>query len=256
LKQTISILGCGWLGLPLAIHLTTKGYDIKGSNTNNRNANILKNNNIIPFIVDISTSEDVSEFLTADVLVILITNKYSADFKRLIAQIEKSTIQNVLFISSSSVYPNTNKVVTETTPTKDTPLSEIENLFRANTNFKTTILRFGGLFGYDRKPGNFIKPGKQIENPEGFINLIHQDDCINIIENIIAKNCWNETLNACADSHPTRKEFYTKEVLKLRNEAPPINENSLNEFKIVSNNKLKQILNYEFKVNDLMNYSK
>lgn len=255
MKQTISILGCGWLGLPLAIYLTQKGYNVKGSNTNNKNADILLINNVKPYIVDISTTNDLSDFLTSNILIVAIPHKNNADFKRLIAQIEKSTIQNVLFISSTSVYPNTNNVVTEITPTKDTPLSEIENLFKTNTNFKTTILRFGGLFGYNRKPGNFIKSGKQIENPEGFINLIHQDDCINIIENIIAKNCWNETLNACTDSHPKRKEFYTKEVLKLRNEAPPINENSLNEFKIVSNNKLKQILNYEFKVNDLMNYS-
>ena len=146
-------------------------------------------------------------------------------------------------------------MVTETSPTQNTPLAEIENLFRTNNNFNTTIVRFSGLFGYNRKPGNFIKYDKQIESPEGFINLIHQDDCINIIEKIITTNCWNETLNACADSHPKRKEFYTKEVLKLRNEVPKINEKSLNEYKIVSNEKLKKLLQYEYKVNDLMNYN-
>lgn len=255
MKQTISILGCGWLGLPLAISLTKKGYKIKGSNTSSKNENTLKRNNITPYIVDIGSTENFKNFLTANILIVSITNKNTTDFKRLIAQLEKSTIQNIIFISSTSVYPNTNGTVTEITPTKDTPLTKIENIFRSNTNFNTTIIRFGGLFGYNRKPGNFIKPDKQIENPEGFINLIHQDDCISIIEKIIATNCWNETLNACADSHPKRKEFYTKEVLKIRNETPKINEQSPNDYKIVSNQKLKQLLGYEFMINDLINYS-
>lgn len=255
MKQTISILGCGWLGLPLAISLAKKDYTIKGSNTTNRNTITFKANNISPYIVDISKNEKFTDFLTANVLVILITNKNSTDFKRLITQIEKSSVQNVIFISSTSVYGNSNDLVTETSPVKNTPLAEIENLFRANTNFNTTIVRFGGLFGYDRKPGKYIKPDKQIENPEGFINLIHQDDCIAIIEKIITNNCYNETLNASADSHPTRKAFYTKEVLKLRKEAPIFNKQSATEYKIVSNEKLKRILQYEFKVNDLMNYN-
>ncbi|WP_258929290.1 hypothetical protein [Flavobacterium davisii] len=33
-RQKISLLGCGWLGLPLAESLIKKGYEIKGSTTN------------------------------------------------------------------------------------------------------------------------------------------------------------------------------------------------------------------------------
>ena len=32
-REKISILGCGWLGLPLAKSLLAKGYKIKGSTT-------------------------------------------------------------------------------------------------------------------------------------------------------------------------------------------------------------------------------
>lgn len=31
MAKTISILGCGWLGLPLGQHLVQQGYHIKGS---------------------------------------------------------------------------------------------------------------------------------------------------------------------------------------------------------------------------------
>ncbi len=33
MKQNISILGCGWLGKPLALKLNKKGCHIKGSTT-------------------------------------------------------------------------------------------------------------------------------------------------------------------------------------------------------------------------------
>ena len=32
-KETITILGCGWLGLPLAQTLVKEGYSVKGSTT-------------------------------------------------------------------------------------------------------------------------------------------------------------------------------------------------------------------------------
>ena len=33
MNQRISILGCGWLGLPLAVELISKGYKVNGSTT-------------------------------------------------------------------------------------------------------------------------------------------------------------------------------------------------------------------------------
>lgn len=34
---TVSILGCGWLGLPLAEQLLAEGYSVKGSTTRAEN---------------------------------------------------------------------------------------------------------------------------------------------------------------------------------------------------------------------------
>lgn len=255
MNQKISILGCGWLGFPLALDLIEKGYTIYGSTTSQSKLNALETNGIKPFIIDLGNmNQDVSEFLTSDVLVIAIPSKNTDGFKNLIAEIEKSQLRKILFVSSTSVYPETNGVVTEETSTGNTPLAEIEKLFQSNTRLKSTILRFGGLFGYDRKPGKFIRPGKPMENPMGYINLIHRNDCIRIIEQIIAKNVWNETLNACSDSHPTRKEFYTKEAEKLGVTNISFNDQAESSYKIVSSQKLKNLLNYEFEYNDLMNY--
>lgn len=255
MKKEISILGCGWLGMPLATKLINDEFVIKGSTTSLSKIERLKLEGIIPYIVNLKNIENnISDFLSSEILVISIPSKNIDDFKNLIQQIEVSRVKKILFISSTSVYANSKELVTEETIVKVIPLSIIEKLFRENASFKSTIIRFGGLFGYNRKPGNFISESNEIENPEGYVNLIHRDDCIQIIEQIIKKNIWNETFNACTDSHPTRREFYLKETKKVGQKAPTFNENSLNEYKIVSNTKLKTMLNFRFKYPNLLNY--
>ena len=255
MKNNISILGCGWLGFPLALTLTKKGCSIKGSITSEIKVEKLKSNGVQPFIINLSNRENEFEkFLNSEVLIIAIPSKNIADFKNLISHIENSKIKTILFISSTSVYPNSNSIVTENSLIKKNPLSEIELLFKTNTNFKSTILRFGGLIGYDRKPGNFFKNGKAINYPDAFVNLIHRDDCIQIIKEIIAKNIWDKTLNACADTHPKKRDFYAKEFKKEGRNNPTFNELASNEYKIINSDQLKSILNYNFLYSDLMHY--
>lgn len=251
----ISIIGCGWLGLPLANALTKKGHSIKGSTTSEVNVDKLKSNGIQPFIINLNNrNTEFKNFLDSEILIIAIPSKNIADFKNLISKIKTSKIKKVLFISSTSVYPNSNSIVTEDSPIKKTPLSEIELLFKTNPKIKTTILRFGGLIGYDRKPGNFFKNGKIINHPEGFVNLIHRDDCIQIIKELIENEIWEETFNACTDTHPKRREFYSKEFKKESRSNPVFNELATNEYKIINSNRLKKLINYRFKYSDLMSY--
>lgn len=255
MNQKINILGCGWLGLALAIDLKNKGYEVYGSTTSNSKIKGLQEKGIKPFLIDISKPDvDIWDFLISDVLIIAITSKSIKDIKNLIRKIEESEVQKVLFISSTSVYPFTNGIVTEETNTSNTPLAEIEQLFITNASFKSTIIRFGGLFGYDRKPGKFFKTNRPVENPDGYINLIHRDDCIEIIEQIILKNVWNEILNACADDHPKRRDFYLRETKKIGKPAVVFNEKSESKYKIIDSQKIKNLLNYEFIHADLMKY--
>jgi len=255
LNQRISILGCGWLGLPLAVELISKGYKVNGSTTSMTKVRELEAQGITPFIIDTEDElNDISNFLCADVLIIAITSKNMSAFKNLIKKIEESEVSKVLFVSSTSVYANTNAMITEETDTNNSLLATIEKLFMTNSFFESIILRFGGLFGYDRKPGNFVKSGKKMENPDGYINLIHRDDCIRIIEQLVIKNAWNKVLNACADTHPTRREFYSKEAKKLGKSEVIFNEKSDNNYKIINSQKLKDLLGYDFIHKDLMNY--
>jgi len=251
-KSRISILGCGWLGMPLAQELVQGGYSVKGSTTSEAKLAGMRQLGIVPFLINLhQPAPDLSDFLEADVLIVAIPSKNLDAFRYLIGAIEASAIRKVLFVSSTSVYPNVNGVVTEEAETNDSALAQIENLFRSNKAFQTTIVRFGGLFGYDRNPGRFFAEGRKIDNPEGFVNLIHRDDCLRIITRILEQNIWGKTLNACADAHPTRRAFYTREALKLGRKAPEFHEMPSTEYKIINSDKLKALLGYSFLYPDL-----
>ena len=251
--KNVSVLGCGWLGMPLAISLLDEGYSVKGSTTTEKKVSLLEINNIDPYLLDVASFEEFDDFLDSDILIIAITSKDIDGFESLISQIENSSIQKVIFVSSTSVYGRRNKVMTEEDEVLQTPLSQIENLFRENTFFETTILRFAGLFGDERHPSNWFKNERKIPQPKGFVNMIHKEDCIEIIHEIIDQNCWNETFNACSNHHPTRREFYT--IAKLSNdfEVPKFEDNDVYKWKIISSNKVQKVLDYTFIHDDLLN---
>ncbi len=252
--MNISILGSGWLGLPLAKTLAESGYTIKLSTRSPTKFEHIHASNCTPYLVDIDTQPIDTRFLIADVLIINITSKNYDGFKVLAKQIEKSAIRHVLFVSSSSVYKNTQTRVTENDKCEstDSKLFQIEQLFNSNKNFSTTILRLSGLIGYQRHPGHFFSKGKVVSSPDAPVNLIHRDDCIAIIEAIIEQQAWGEIFNACADSHPTKRQFYSYARALLNQEPPIFSTDGENNYKIVSNDKIKQQLNYQFIYPDLM----
>ena len=122
---------------------------------------------------------------------------------------------------------------------------------QSNSNFKTTILRFGGLIGEGRHPIKFLAGRETLENPEAPINLIHQKDCIGIVRAILRqalndKFIWGESFNAVAPFHPSRETYYTQKAKDLNLALPKFNHEKISVGKTISNGKIKTILNYTF----------
>lgn len=283
----ISILGCGWLGLPLAKALIENKFLVKGSTTSVAKLSVLENARIIPFLIVLTPNfkshstlencdqqEDENGSLTpflenSKILIIDIPPKlrgsekenFVSKIKNIIPSIEKSTVETVIFISSTSVYGENNLLVTEDTPLNpDTEsgkqLMETEQLLQSNPNFKTTILRFGGLIGEDRHPIHFLAGRTHIENPNAPINLIHQEDCIGIIMAILCnaqvsgqKDDWkqNEVFNAVTPFHPSRKDYYTQKAIELNLAIPEFNMENSTFGKTILSNKIETFLGYTFK---------
>ena len=51
--QKISILGCGWLGIPLAEALIKNGFSVSGSTTSIEKISLLQNLDVEPFLLSI-----------------------------------------------------------------------------------------------------------------------------------------------------------------------------------------------------------
>ena len=253
--KKISVLGSGWLGFPLSEKLINCGNSVKASTTSQNRFEELLSIKAEPFLIDINClSQNINKFLESEILIINIPSKNVEGFKKLLIELKLSQIEKVIFISSTSVYENSNKTIFESDNLESStnPLVLIENLFKNCNQFKTTILRFGGLIGYNRHPGKFFGSSGFIPNPGSFVNLIHCDDCIEIINQIIRQEVWAETFNCCADTHPTRREFYTKAVESCGLASPRFIDSDTNTFKIISNLKVKSVLNYKFLHPDLL----
>lgn len=259
----ISILGCGWLGFPLAKALLKNGFSVKGSTTSTNKLLTFENTKILPFLIELGENTidgNVFGFLEgSQILIIAIppkirgitTENFVVKIKNLIPFIEKSGIKKVVFVSSTSVYSDENKLVTEETiANPDTEsgkqLVSCEQLLQNNSHFETTVLRFGGLIGEDRNPIRFLAGRNNIENPKAPINLIHQEDCIGIILKIINSNCWGETFNAVAPFHPSRELYYTQKAKDYNLELPIFVTSKLSVGKTILSDKLEKVLNYQF----------
>jgi nucleoside-diphosphate-sugar epimerase len=260
----ISILGCGWLGLPLAKALLENGFAVNGSTTSVDKLSVLEKAEIQPYLIALSEDETVgnlNDFLENSKILIIdvppklrssATENFVSKIKNIIPFIEKSTVENVLFISSTSVYGEDNLVVTEETKLNpDTEsgkqLVQVEQHLQSNPNFKTTILRFGGLIGEDRHPIKFMAGRKNIENPNSPINLIHQEDCIGIIQKILELNSWNQVFNAVTPFHPSRKEYYTQKAIEFNLALPEFNTENSSFGKTISSSKIESVLGYSFR---------
>ncbi|MEC5144045.1 SDR family NAD(P)-dependent oxidoreductase [Chitinophaga sp. 212800010-3] len=260
----VSILSCGWLGKPLALHLQAAGYTVKGARTSQKGVDELTALGLEAYTVvleeEVLTGPDA--FWDADILIVNIPPRidrgedvHIAEIALLRSFLETTSIQKVLFVSSTSVYANVNGLVTEENEeAPDSPnglaLRAAEKLLLGAETFETTVLRFGGLIGYDRLPDERrLREGGKRANILP-MNVIHRDDCIGVITEILDRGIWGEVFNACATGHPLRINYYKAAARSLGIELPRRTVEEELPYKIVGTSKLRHMLEYTFRYDD------
>ncbi|MDB2606157.1 SDR family oxidoreductase [Zobellia sp.] len=267
MSKTIAIMGCGWLGLPLAKKFIEKGYTINGSTTSEGKLNSLLAQGIQPFLISLSETEiigDLPLFLNnADVLILNVppklrgTNKENYVRKMLLVlhALKSSPIKQVVFVSSTSVYGDVDGEVTEETPPEPSTesgkqLLECEQLFQNEIGYDTTIIRFGGLIGPNRYPVTMLSKRKNLKNGNFPINLIHLNDCVEIILKSVEDSWQSELINAVFPFHPSKKEYYTLHATKNKLQLPEYKEDTDTEVtkkgKLILSYKLTNVLGFRF----------
>ena len=232
----IAVIGCGWLGLPLAISLQTSGHNIVATCRNEKKAKELTQLgfNIQMFeLGDELKHQRLAELFTANVLVLNIpvgrknptTEHFVQHMGALIKHAANSQIQNIIFISTTSVYGDNDTIVSEQSPTHAKTQSgkinlAVEALVRQHFADRCTIIRPAGLVGKERHPANYLAGKTGLVNPDNVVNLVHQYDVVSAIKTVIERDVWGEILHLSALEHPTRAQYYTWAAEKLKLNPP------------------------------------
>ncbi|KAA3438274.1 SDR family oxidoreductase [Rufibacter hautae] len=257
-KTRISVMGCGWLGFPLAQELVKKGYEVKGSTTTPAKVDVLQTAGIEPFLLSFpenSSETDLQDFLATDVLVFNLPPSRSATDQNSYEQLLQTVLAaapaalKVIFVSSTSVYPDLNREVKEedavASPSAASLMLRCEYLVQQATA-QSTVVRFGGLMGGTRHPGRFLAGKTEVPQPNGPVNMIHLADCVGLLLEILQQEKWGFTFNACAPEHPTRQEFYTLAAKGLGLTPPAFALAEEEKYKIINSDFIQQELDYTF----------
>lgn len=265
MNKTVAIAGLGWLGQPLAFRLANSGYTVKGSVSTIEKATLLQQNNFDAFPIELSETGitgPVKAFLKdSDYLIIMIPPglrrntgaNYVQKMSNFLDEINQAQIKKVILVSSTSVYDDSQGVVTEDdAPQPQTKsgkqLFEVERIFQDSEEFETTVVRFGGLYGGSRQPAKYLAGRKDLNDRNAPVNLINRQDCINILTKIIKKDAFGYVFNAVNPSHPKKAEFYIRKAKEMGLEPPVFAEDDSQEnTKQVDSVNLEKILDYQFK---------
>ena len=216
--KNITILGLGWLGLPLAKSLIKKGINVIGTSTSNdkiESINASENLNAIEWVLETDIPKNLIEkSLKADICIIAIPASHV--FKNLetvidfLQKLADST--EIILISSTGVYPEKLALASENYQFDEIELTnsnvQIEQKIASSISQRLTILRLAGLIGPKRHPIKQLQGRIDIPNGDSPVNLVHLNDVISFIELLIIEQKFGDIVNVCYPSHPSREEYY------------------------------------------------
>ena len=266
---TVAVLGCGWLGLPLAQALLTQGHRVLGTTTTPSQLPVLQAAGIEPHLLqlgaDFSNVDEThltSILRAADILVLNVPPRsaVAGGYPQLLRPVHRAVaaarLKAVLFVSTSGVYLDEPRIMREqdAISTRDAA----SDVLRTEGHFvprygqwKSTVVRLGGLIGPDRAPGRFLAGRQNLSQGDAPVNLLHLTDAVGVLRTIIEQDIWGHTLNVCASSHPARREFYpaAAEFLGLQ---PPTFKPEYSSGKLIDNSLMRSLVPYEFKHDDIL----
>lgn len=264
MNKSVLIIGSGWLGMPLAMSLADKNYRVTTTTTSEDK--LQQSNRGVPIVqLNANDSFDTAVKVSAinpDCIIITIApsrnhGHYLDALRNLADSAKTAGVKRIMFISSSSIWGNTQGLVTEQTPVNPQTSSaiamkEFELLLQQESSLETCALRLTGLFNEQRHPGRFLSGKVDVTNPDAPVNMIHQHDCIGLIHAILAQQNWQDVYIGCAPSHPTRREFYTHCATILGVIAPQFVVQGGDEQKCINAGATAAGVNYQYQYPDLM----
>jgi len=263
--KKVAIVGLGWLGMPLAMSLSARGWQVTGSKTTLDGVEAARMSGIDSYQLQLTPelicdSDDLDALLDVDALVITLPARRTGEgddfYMQAVQEIVDSAlahdIPRIIFTSSTSVYGEREGVVKETSPLEPVTasgrvLKELETWLHDLPGTSVDILRLAGLVGPERHPGRFLAGKTDVANGAHGVNLVHLEDVISAITLLLQAPKGGHIYNLCAPDHPSRSQFYSLMARQMNLEAPNFRTEAQNgRGKLVDGNRICNELGFEY----------
>ena len=256
--------------MALAQSLVAAGHQVLGTTTTPDNLAIMEAAGIQAHVLRLGAEFGTSAeallhrlLCAADILVLNLPPRAAAAgaYPTLLRPVHRAVAaagtRHVLFVSSTSVYPNEPRLMreAEALSTRDAA----SDVLRAEGHFvprygqwKSTVVRLGGLIGPDRAPGRFLAGRRDLPQGNAPVNLVHLTDVVGVLSSIIEHGAWGYTFNVCAAQHPLRRDFYPAAAQYLTLEAPTFREETDGSGKTIDSSLVRRVLPYQFRHDDVL----
>lgn len=257
MRQTIGIIGCGWLGRALALRLVASGVRVVGTTGSRDGAAHLSTLGVEGLVLRFGTGVegDVSKLRDAEAIVVALPPGREVDPVAQAGVVERvisgTRATHVVQISTTSVYSSAGGSVVESDAMPDHPLRRVEDSWQAAGRV-VTILRCAGLYG----PGRLILPqvlrAGIVVDERAPVNLVEQSDVVSAILQVLEEPL-TDTFNICADGHPTKGEFYRELARRAGMDVPRFGTKS-EPWKVVDNAKFKERGRFRYEYPDPLTF--
>ena len=233
MPKSILVVGCGYLGLPLARHFHARGWEVHGLTGSEDSAAKLSSEPFPVLGLDVTSGLGILQSRSFDVVAHCASSgklgarAYEAIFltgtRNLLSGL---AIDHLIFVSSTSVYAQTDgSWVTEQSPA--IPFRETSQLLRAAEDLvlerNGTVARLAGIYGPDRcvPLRKLLDQTATIEGQgERIMNLIYRDDAISGLV-FMAERTLRGVYNVTDNEPVPQRDWFQYVCAQLDRPLPP-----------------------------------
>jgi nucleoside-diphosphate-sugar epimerase len=230
------LIGCGYIGLPLALRLAEAGHEITAWVRSNASAESLAVHRFHRVIAGSVADDDMWTAMREDCDLVIHCASSSRGGELAYEQVflqgarmmgERQPRARKLFVSSTSVYGQTQgEIVTEESPAEpDTATGRIlREAEKVVLGADATVVRSTGIYGPNRGVlFEKFRRGETVVEGDGlrWINQIHQRDLVAALAHLIEAGAPGEIYNATDDTPVTCRDYYAWCGKFLNQPMPP-----------------------------------
>lgn len=227
--KTVTVIGGGWLGRPLAHYLDTIGHKVYVSKTTDQGVSDLSEEQLNAFRFnlddDSSTLKAAIERQAPDIVIGCFPpgfrsgggQRYAKHWQTLLKICQSAKVRKVVMVSSTSVYPDIATDMREEDASlalaeqheafseKATIMLQAEQYLK-DSGLKYGIVRCSGLTGPNRHASRFAARLKQVSD-QAPANMLHLADAIGAVS-FVAHLETSVVVNATTPNTVSKAEFY------------------------------------------------